>query len=113
VFARTDQVLAGLERAVDPNQDGDAHDAVRLALVALAEPFAAFADSPLARATAGALQLDALVVAPAGNDGPAGPAFGSLAGPGGAPAALTLRAPALRTAPGSARARGRPGLGVR
>ena len=33
----------------------------------------------------GALQLDTLVVAPAGNDGPAGPGFGSISGPGGAP----------------------------
>ena len=29
VYARTDQLLAGLERAVDPNGDGDAHDAAR------------------------------------------------------------------------------------
>ena len=29
--------------------------------------------------------LDTLVVAPAGNDGPAGPGFGSVAGPGGSP----------------------------
>ena len=33
VYARTDQLLAGLERAVDPNGDGDAHDAARVALV--------------------------------------------------------------------------------
>ena len=83
VYARSDQVLAGLERAVDPNGDGDAHDAARVALVALAEPFAAFADGPLARAAEGALGLDTLVVAAAGNDGPAGPAFGSVGGPGG------------------------------
>ena len=64
---------AGLERAVDPNGDGDAHDAARIALVPLAEPFAAFADGPLARAVQGALRLDTLVVVAAGNDGPAGP----------------------------------------
>ena len=46
IYARTDQIIAGLERAVDPNDDGDAHDAARIALVALAEPFAAFTDSP-------------------------------------------------------------------
>ena len=46
--ARTDQLLAGLERAVDPNGDGDAHDAARIALVGVAEPFAAFTDGPLA-----------------------------------------------------------------
>ena len=32
--------------AVDPNGDGDAHDAVRVALVGVAEPYAAFTDSP-------------------------------------------------------------------
>ena len=72
IYSRTDQVLAGLEAAVDPNHDGDAHDAARIALVGLVEPFVSFADAPLARAAAGALALDTLVVAPAGNDGPAG-----------------------------------------
>ena len=46
-------MIAGLERAVDPNRDGDAHDAARIALVPLAEPFAAFADGPLAHAASG------------------------------------------------------------
>jgi len=92
VYGRTDQVLAGLELAVDPNEDGDAHDASRVALVGVAEPFAAFADGPLAQASAGATALDTLVVAPAGNDGPAGPAYGSIGGPGGAPSVLTAGA---------------------
>ena len=82
VYGRTDQVLAGLERAVDPNGDGDAHDAARVALIGVAEPFAGFADGPFARAAAGATRLDTLVVAPAGNDGPAGPGYGSVCGPG-------------------------------
>ncbi len=96
IYARTDQLIAGLERAVDPNQDGDAHDAARIALVPLSEPYAGFADSPVVRAVQGALRLDTLVVAPAGNDGPAGPAFGSLSSPGGAAAALTVGAADLR-----------------
>jgi subtilisin family serine protease len=112
VFGRTDQLLAGLERAVDPNGDGDAHDGARLALVGLSEPFSAFADGPLARAAQGALQLDTLVVAPAGNDGPAGPAFGSISGPGGAPAALTVGAADLRTRFTQARLVVRGGLAV-
>ena len=82
VYARSDQLIAGLERAVDPNGDGDEHDAVRVALVGVAEPYAAFADGPEAQAVQGALDLNTLVVAPAGNDGGAGPAFGSVAGPG-------------------------------
>lgn len=96
VFGRTDQLIAGLERAVDPNGDGDAHDAARIALVGVAEPFAAFSAGPSARAVTGAAELDTLVVVPAGNDGPAGPAFGSVGGPGGAPAALTVGAADLR-----------------
>ena len=72
----------GIELAVDPNEDGDAHDAARVALVGVVEPFAAFTDGPLAAAAAGASALDSLVVAPAGNDGPAGPAYGSVGGPG-------------------------------
>jgi len=92
IYARSDQLIAGLDRAVDPNDDGDAHDAARVALVALAEPFAGFADGPEARAVAGALALDTLVVAPAGNDGAAAPGYGDLSGPGGAPDALTVGA---------------------
>jgi subtilisin family serine protease len=92
IYSRNDQIIAGLERAVDPNDDGDAHDAARIALVALAEPYAAFADGPEAKAAAGALRLDTLVVAPAGNDGATAPGFGSISGPGGAPDALTVGA---------------------
>jgi subtilisin family serine protease len=112
VYARTDQILAGLERAVDPNADGDAHDAARVALIGVAEPFAGFPDGPLARAAAGATRLDTLVVAPAGNDGPAGPGFGSIAGPGGAPAALTVGAVDLRPDFGQVRVVLRLGLHV-
>ncbi len=92
VYARTDQLIAGLDRAVDPDGDGDAHDAARIALVGVAAPFASFADSPESQAVAGALALDMLVVAPAGNEGAAGPLFGSLAGPSGSEAALTVGA---------------------
>src|SRR2546423_1887694 len=95
-YARTDQLIAGLERAVDPNEDGDAHDAARIALVPLAAPYAAFADGPDARAVEGALNLDTLVVAAAGNDGPAGPSFGSLSSPGASPDALSVGAADLR-----------------
>jgi hypothetical protein len=101
VYARTDQVLAGLERAVDPNGDGATHDAARVAVVGVAEPYSAFADGPLAKAVAGALRLDTLVVAPAGNDGLGTSRmglrdYGSVAGPGGAPSALTVGAVDLR-----------------
>jgi subtilisin family serine protease len=112
VYARTDQLVAGLERAVDPNDDGDAHDAVRIALLGVAAPFAGFADDAAARAVAGALRLQTLVVAPAGNDGAAGPGFGSIAGPGGAPAALTVSAADTREAAATIRVTLRSGLDV-
>jgi hypothetical protein len=112
LFARTDQILAGLDRVVDPDGNGDAHDAARIALVPLAEPFGSFEDGPLARGAAGAAALGTLVVAPAGNDGPAGPAFGSLSGPGGAPAALTVAAADLRRQALVARVVVRDGLHV-
>ena len=112
VFSRSDQLLAGLDRAVDPNGDGVAHDAARIALVALAEPYDAFATSPTAQAVEGALALDTLVVASAGNDGPAGPSYGSISGPGGAPAALTVGAADVRTQTDELRVVMRAGLDI-
>ncbi|HEU5362069.1 MAG TPA: S8 family serine peptidase [Gaiellaceae bacterium] len=112
VYSRSDQLIAGLDRAVDPNGDGDTHDAVRVALVGVAEPYAAFGDGPEAIAVQGALDLNTLVVAPAGNDGGAGPAFGSVAGPAGAPAALAVAATDSRSATPKVRVVLRRGLDV-
>ena len=112
VFSRTDQLIAGLERAVDPNGDGDCHDAVRVALIGVAEPYAAFTDGPEATAVAGALALNTVVVTPAGNDGVAGPSFGSVAGPAGAPAALAVAATDTRANLPEARVVLRRGLDV-
>ncbi len=92
VLGRGDQLLAGLERAVDPDGDGDVDDGAAIALVGGIQPYAAFADSPEARATAGAARLGTLVVAPVGNDGRPGPGFGSVAGPAAAPEALAVGA---------------------
>ena len=112
VYARSDQLIAGLERAVDPNDDGDAHDAVRVALIGVSEPYAAFTDGPEAQAVQGALDLNTLVVAPAGNDGAAGPSFGSVAGPAGAPGALAVAATDSRVHLARARVVLRRGLDV-
>jgi hypothetical protein len=110
VYGRTDQLLAGIERAVDPDADGDVLDAARVAVVGVTEPFASFPDGPLARAIEGAARLDTLVVVPAGNEGPAGPSYGSIGGPGGAPDALTVAASDLRTDTATARVIVRAGL---
>jgi hypothetical protein len=112
VYARSDQLLAGLDRAVDPNGDGDCHDAARVALVGLAEPYAGFTDSPEARAVQGALELGTVVVAPAGNDGAAGPLFGSVSGPAAAPGAVAVAASDARPRLEEARVVLRRGLDV-
>ncbi|MGZ4439981.1 MAG: S8 family serine peptidase [Gaiellaceae bacterium] len=112
IYARTDELVAGLERAVDPNANGDTKDAVRIALVGLAAPYAAFADDPVALAAGGASRLGTRVVAPAGNDGAAGPTFGSISGPGGAPDALTVGAADLRAESSRVRLVVRAGLRV-
>jgi subtilisin family serine protease len=89
---RSDVLLEGLERAVDPDGDGDVEDAADVALAALVEPYASFADTPEARSVAGALRLGTLVVAAAGNDGPGASGSGTVGAPAGAPAALAVGA---------------------
>ena len=93
-------------------RDGSSLDAARVAVVGVTEPFAAFDDGPLARAIEGAARLDTLVVVPAGNEGPAGPGYGSIGGPGGAPAALTVAAADLRAETANVRVVLRAGLSV-
>ncbi len=113
VYARSDQLLAGLERAVDPNGDGDAHDAVRVArhrsrrAVCGVHRRARGAERPRVRSTS-----DTLLVAPAGNDGGAGPSFGSVAGPAGGAAALAVGAIDSRKAEPLVRVVLRKGLDV-
>jgi len=112
IYSRTDQILAGLEAAVDPNDDGDVHDAARIALIGMVEPYAAFADGPLPRGIAGAADLDMLTVVPAGNGGSAGPGYGSIAGPGAAESAITVAAADGRLAAPTVRVHLRAGLRV-
>jgi subtilisin family serine protease len=90
VLGRGDLLLAALEHAVDPDGNGDVEDAAAIALVGGVQPYAAFADSPEARATAGATVLGTLVVAPVGNDGRPGTGFGSVAAPAAAVDALAV-----------------------
>ena len=82
VHGTSDTLIAGLERAVDPNGDGAVDDAVRVALVGVNAPYAGFGDSPEAQAVRGAGKLGTLVVAPAGNEGPARPPNGVVGSPG-------------------------------
>jgi subtilisin family serine protease len=99
-----DVLIAGLERAVDPDGDGAVDDAADIALTSVVEPYASFPDSPEARAVAGTLALGTLVVAPAGNDGPVGSgSFGTVGAPAGAPEALAVGAADTRPAVAASR----------
>jgi hypothetical protein len=88
-YARTDELLAGLERAVDPDGDGSTEDRSAVALVTVNAPFAGFSTAPEARAAAAALRLGVPVVAPSGHEGSSWATIGS---PGGAPDVVTVGA---------------------
>jgi hypothetical protein len=91
-YATTDTLLAGLERAVDPDGDGDPGDAPPVALVGVHAPYAGFAGSPEGQAVAAASALGTLVVAPAGHEGVARPPNGTIASPAAASEALAVGA---------------------
>ena len=90
--ALSDQLLAGLERAVDPDGDGATDDHVGVALVGVNAPYAGFGDSAETRAVRAAADLGTLVVAPAGDEGAGAGPQGTVGSPGAAPAALTVGA---------------------
>ena len=90
--ATTDELIAGLEHAVDPNGDGDSSDHVPVALVGVNAPYAGFSNSPEADAVVGAAGLGTLVIAPAGNEGPAAPGSGTIGSPASAPDAVAVGA---------------------
>ena len=90
--ATTDQLLAGIEHAVDPNGDGDTSDHVPVALVGVNSPYAGFTNSPEAEAVDGASGLGTLVVAPAGNEGAAAPGSGTIGSPASARDSLAVGA---------------------
>jgi hypothetical protein len=91
-FARTDELLDGLEHAVDPNGDGDPADHVPVALIGVNAPYAGFHDAPEAQAVDGARRLGTLVIAPAGEEGRAAGPYGTLGSPAAAAAAVSVAA---------------------
>ena len=88
----SDQLLLGLERAVDPDFDGAVDDGIPIALVGVSSPYSGFADSPEAEAARGAAALGTLVIAPAGNEGVAAGSYGTVGSPAAAPAVLAVGA---------------------
>ena len=89
-LARSDRVLAAIERAVDPDGDGRASDRAEVILIGLANSFGGDGVDPLAEAVASADRLGSAVVVPAGNDGPTFSRPGSLGALAASPDALTV-----------------------
>ena len=113
VYARTDQLIAGLERAVDPNLDGDAHDAARIALVGVGRAVRGL--RRLARGAGGRRARSSSTRSSSRRPGTtAPPAPATAASP--APAARRPRSPSgaadLRRAPRRCRVAVRAGLDV-
>lgn len=98
-MATSDTLLAGLEHAVDPNGDGATDDHVAVALVGVNAPYAGFAASPEAQAARGAAGLGTLVVAGAGDEGPAVPGSGTIGAPAAGADALAVGALAAPAVP--------------
>ncbi|MCW2924139.1 MAG: putative peptidase family protein [Thermoleophilia bacterium] len=96
VLGESDDLLAGLELAVDPNSDGDTSDALDVAVVASTTPFAGFTGSPEDLAVHGADALGTVVVAAAGNDGASGDDVGTIGSVAASEAALSVGAADLR-----------------
>ena len=97
-------MLAALERAVDPNEDGDTADGADVILMGLDGGFDGGGVDPVAQALEAADRVGATVVAPAGNDGPTFARPGSVGGPAAARTVMAVGGP---VAPAGA-AHGRP-----
>jgi minor extracellular serine protease Vpr len=92
LMGTTATLLAGIDRALDPNGDGNLSDRADVILAPVAEPFAAFGASAETVAAQGAERAGAVLVAAAGNDGPTGGRFGTVASPAASPDWLAVGA---------------------
>lgn|GEM_PF-728331 len=88
-------VMAGIERAVDPNQDGDTKDHVDVINLSLGGP--GNSDDPLSRAVDAASAAGVVVCIAAGNDGLN---VATIDSPGGARTAITVGATGQTTSIG-------------
>ncbi|MBN1677283.1 MAG: S8 family serine peptidase [Candidatus Thermoplasmatota archaeon] len=80
-------VIAAIDRAMDPNQDQDLSDRADVISMSLGGP--GEADSPVCVAVQNAVAAGIVVVVAAGNEGPS---LGTVAAPGVAPEAVTVGA---------------------
>lgn len=101
-LARTDRILAAMERAVDPDQNGDTADRSDVILIGLAHGFGGAGVDPLSRAAEAADRVGSVVVAPAGNEGPTQGPSGSVGALAGTPDVLAVGALGSETAPRTA-----------
>lgn len=108
-LARSDRVLAALERAVDPDGDGDTADAAEVILLGLAAGFPGGGTDPLARAVGAADRLGATVVAPAGNEGPTFARPGSVGALAAVPTVIAVGGASAGAGPRTADAQVRVG----
>ncbi|MCW2926486.1 MAG: hypothetical protein JWM86_454 [Thermoleophilia bacterium] len=96
VTGDSDDLLAGLEHAVDPNGNGDAADAVDVAVIASTTPYTGFAGSPEDHAADAAAALGTMLVAASGNDGASGDDVGTVGSFAAAAGSLAVGAADLR-----------------
>lgn len=80
-------VILAIDRAIDPNQDGDTSDHADIISMSLGGK--GQSDDPVCQAVESAISAGVVVVAAAGNDGPS---LGTVASPGLAPDAITVGA---------------------
>ena len=92
LMGTTATLLAGLDRALDPNGDGNLSDHANVILAPVAEPFASFGASAETVASENVEKLGAVLVAAAGNDGPTDARFGTIASPAASPGWLAVGA---------------------
>lgn len=89
-LARSDRVLAAIERAVDPNGDGRPDDRAEVILIGVAASFGGDGVDPLVEAVASADRVGSAVVVPAGNDGPSLNRPGTVGALAASPDVLTV-----------------------
>lgn len=100
MVARSDRVLAAMDRAVDPDGDHNLDDHASVILLGVSRGAPTSGDEPVREAAENADRIGTVVVAPAGNDGPSGDAStGTVAGPAASESVLTVGAAGPTTAP--------------
>lgn len=93
MIARSDRVIAAIDRAVDPNDDANLDDHASVILLGVSRGAPTSGDEPVREAAENADRIGSVVVAPAGNDGPsADVSTGTVAGPAASESVLTVGA---------------------